>query len=115
MELHPLRLMAFLAVVVLTLGACALPTPGPDPCVITGGAPRSDVARARDACTQARRRFTTVIGVVPPGTINLSATDGLSTFIQGGRWSLTWPMSSRLAAGQPSGARSDSITRRFLD
>jgi hypothetical protein len=107
--------MAFLALVVLTLGACALPTPGPDPCAVTGGAPRSDVARARDACTQARRRFATVIGVVPPGTINLSATDGLSTFTQGGRWSLTWPMTSRLVAGQASGARSDSITRRFLD
>src|SRR5687767_14427140 len=102
--------MAFLALVVLTLGACALPNRGPDACVVTGGAPRSDVTRARDACNRARERFATVLGAAPGGTINLSPTEGLSTFTQGGRWVLTWPMSSRLAAGKVAGSGPDSVT-----
>ena len=107
--------MTFLALVVLALGACALPNPGPDPCVVTGGAPRTDVSRARDACTQARQRFAATIGEAPAGTIALSPSQGLSTFTEGGRWTLTWPMSSRLAAGMSRSNPSDAETRRFLD
>lgn len=107
--------MAFLALVVFALGACAFPNRGPDPCVITGGAPRSDVARARAACSGARQRFTAILGDAPIGTINLSPTQGLSTFTEGGRWTLTWPMSSRLAAGMPGVSGADMETRRFLD
>ena len=107
--------MAFLELVVLTLGACALPNPGPDPCVVTGSAPRGDVARARAACTQARQRFVEVLGSAPPGTIALSPSEGLTTFTQGGRWSLTWPTSARLLAGKTGAPGADSATRRFLD
>src|SRR5688500_3366059 len=113
--LHPHRSMTFLALVVLALGACALPNPGPDPCVVTGGAPRTDVSRARDACTQARQRFAATIGEAPAGTITLSPSQGLSTFTEGGRWTLTWPMSSRLTSGMSRSNPSDTETRRFLD
>ena len=107
--------MAFLALFVLALGACALPNPGPDPCLVTGGAPRGDVARARAACAQARDRFAAILGEAPAGTIALSATQGLSTFTEGGRWTLTWPMSARLTAGMPGAAGSGSESTRFLD
>jgi hypothetical protein len=106
--------MAFLAVVVFALGACALPKRGPDPCVITGDAPRGDLARARSACSQARQRFTAILGDAPIGTIQLSATQGLSTFTEGGRWTLTWPMSSRLVAGMPAVGDGEA-GHRFLD
>ena len=107
--------MAFLALFVLTLGACALPNPGPDPCLVTGGAPRGDIARARAACAQARDRFATILGEAPAGTIALSATQGLSTFTEAGRWTLTWPMSSRLSAGVPRATGPGSESSRFLD
>src|SRR5687767_616370 len=107
--------MALLALVVFAIGACAFPKRGPDPCVITGDAPRSDVARARAACNQARQRFTAILGDAPLGTITLSPTQGLSTFTEGGRWTLRWPVSSRLAAGKPGGAGAEVEARRFLD
>jgi hypothetical protein len=107
--------MTFLALVVLTLGACALPKPGPDPCVVIGDAPRADVARARAACSQARHRFIEVLGSAPLGAITLSPSQSLTTFTQGGRWSLTWPTSARLIAGKPAAPGADSVIRRFLD
>ena len=107
--------MAFLALVVIALGACALPNPGPDPCVVTGGAPRTDITRARAACTAARERFAATIGEAPAGTIALSPSQGLATFTEGGRWTLTWPMSSRLTGSMSRSNPSDTETRRFLD
>ena len=107
--------MSLLALVVVALGACTFPRRGPDPCVITGEAPRTDVSRARSACSQARQRFVDLFGDAPIGTIALSPTQGLSTFTQGGRWTLTWPMTSRLAASMPSAGGSASETKRFLD
>ncbi len=109
------RLMAYIALFVLALGACSLPNPGPDPCVVTGAAPRTDVSRARAACAQARERFAATLGEAPSGTIALSPTQGLSTFTEGGRWTLTWPMSSRLTGSMPRSNPSDAETRRFLD
>ena len=111
---HPPRLMYFFTLLAFALGACALPRNGPDPCVITGEAPRGDVTRARAACAVARQRFTAILGDTPIGTINLSPTQGLATFTEGGRWILTWPMSSRLAAAVPAGSDAAEV-RRFLD
>jgi hypothetical protein len=107
--------MAFLALLIVALGACSLPNRGPDPCVITGGAPRSDVARARTACSHARERFAAVVGTAPAGTISLSPSQGLATYTEAGRWVLTWPMSSRLAEAMPRDRAGESEMRRFLD
>jgi hypothetical protein len=106
--------MAFLALLVVALSACSLPPRGPDPCIIIGNAPRGDVTRARAACDVARQRFAGILGEAPTGTISLSATQGLATFTEAGRWTLTWPMTSRLTAGAPHGADATE-TRRFLD
>jgi hypothetical protein len=107
--------MALLALVVFAIGACALPNRGPDPCLVAGPAPASDVARARAACSAARQRFTAILGDAPPGTIVLSASQGLSTYTEGGRWTLTWPTSSRLVAGKVATPDANVEQRRFLD
>ena len=101
--------------ILVALGACALPAGRPAQCQVVGGAPRGDVALARSACDEARRRFAAVVGVPPAGTITLSDRGGLSAFTQGDRWALDWPTSSRLASGVATGSDGGAEARRFID
>jgi hypothetical protein len=103
-----------LALLVLSIGACSLPPRAPDPCAVTGGAPRADVVRAQTACAQARQRFKMVVGEPPGGSITLSSQSALSTYVEESRWSLTWPTSALLERSAPRG-NADAGTRRFLE
>lgn len=108
--------MRSLALFLLAVGACTTAPRGADECAITGDVSRSDLALARAACMNARRRFTSILGDPPAGTIALSTTRGFAGFTEGARWSLVWPTSSRLAAGMlrlPTGA-APSDARRFI-
>jgi hypothetical protein len=100
-----------------TIAACALPPVASDGCEVRGRAPRSDIALARAACANARRRFASVIGRPPDGTIILSDEQGLVTWTEGGTWTLTWPTTAKLAAGSaglPS-APVDFVSRQWED
>ena len=82
-----------------TIAACALPAASTEGCAVRGRAPQADVVRAEAACANVRRRFAATIGRPPEGTIVLSDEQGLVTWTEGGRWTLTWPTTSRLSAG----------------
>jgi hypothetical protein len=90
--------------------ACALAPAPREGCAVRGAAPRTDVALAQAACARARQRFATAIGPPPAGTIVLSDDNGLTTWTERDRWTLTWPTTARLREG----ARGTPAATAFL-
>ena len=110
--------MRLLVFALLALAACtARPGGTADECQVLGEPTRADASLARAACSRARSRFAGMLGEAPPGTIVISATEGFSGSTLGGRWSLTWPTSARLATGiaGPGAAAAPSESRRFIE
>jgi hypothetical protein len=96
--------------------ACTLPPVPYEPCAIRGSTSHGDVALARAACTRAQHRFAVAIGHPPRGTIVLSDDRGLATWIEGDRWTLTWPTTARLVGGsRGTPAAREFVTQQWED